>query len=84
MPYMDSGAGQDRWGWLLGEGESRGIALIFLCAGVFMILIAFAAMLTKTYRTLVRSYQQAAPAVPEVPEVPEVPGAVTASPKIEE
>ena len=81
VPYMQGERGQQQWGWLLGEGESRGIALIFLCAGVFMILIAFAAMLTKTYRTLVRSYQQAAPAVPYVPELP---GVVPASPKIEE
>ncbi len=66
VPYMDGERGQQRWGWLLGEGESRGIALIFLCAGIFMVLIAAAALLTPTYRTLVRSYQSAVPASPKI------------------
>ena len=33
IPYMDSEAGQADFGWLLGEGEARGIALVFLVAG---------------------------------------------------
>ena len=65
VPYMDSGAGQDRWGWLLGEGESRGIALIFIWAGLITTVIALAALLTPTYRTLVRSYAEAVPSTPE-------------------
>ena len=30
IPYLDSRAGQDAWGRLLGEGDARGIALVFL------------------------------------------------------
>ena len=33
IPYMDSDAGQQTWGWLLGDGEARGIALVFLVRG---------------------------------------------------
>ncbi|WP_425280484.1 MFS transporter [Leucobacter viscericola] len=58
VPYMAGQAGQDRWGWLLGEGESRGIALIFLVSGAAMVLLAVGASLTKQYRLLSRSYFQ--------------------------
>ena len=34
IPYMDSDAGQQTWGWLLGDGEARGIALVFLFSGL--------------------------------------------------
>ena len=40
IPYMDSQAGQDAFGWLLGDGEARGIALVFLFAGLIMVLAA--------------------------------------------
>ncbi len=30
IPYMDSQAGMDAWGWLLGDGKARGIALVLL------------------------------------------------------
>ncbi|MFT4232563.1 MAG: MFS transporter [Leucobacter sp.] len=58
VPYMRSPAGLADWGWLLGEGESRGIALIFLWAGIAMILVAVGAMLTRSYRLLSRSYAE--------------------------
>lgn len=67
VPYMRSGSGQQEWGWLLGEGESRGIALIFLWTGIITTILALLALLTPTYRTLVRSYLAAAPPQP-VPE----------------
>lgn len=56
IPFMNSSAGQQAFGWLLGTGEARGIALAFLIAGVIMALAAFAAMLTKSYRILTDSY----------------------------
>lgn len=56
IPFMNSSAGQRAFGWLLGTGEARGIALAFLIAGVIMALAAFAAMLTKSYRILTDSY----------------------------
>lgn len=62
VPYMETSAGQERWGPLLGEGESRGIALVFFWSGVAMILLGVAAFFTRTYRTLTLSYVEAAPA----------------------
>ncbi len=59
VPYMETSAGRDTWGWLLGEGDSRGIALIFLWTGIATILLALGAFLTRTYRILSRSYAEA-------------------------
>jgi len=61
VPYMEGPHGQASWSWLLGDGESRGIALIFLWAGILTSIIAFAALGTRTYRTLSRSYAAAEP-----------------------
>lgn len=56
IPYMESDAGRATWGWLLGEGEARGIALVFLIAGLVMVVAGAAAFLTKSYRTLSRTF----------------------------
>ncbi len=56
IPYMDSQAGQDAFGWLLGEGEARGIALVFLVAGLVMVLAAILAFFTKSYRLISAQY----------------------------
>jgi len=61
VPYMKGEAGRNTWSWLLGEGDSRGIALIFLWAGILTSLVAVAAMFTRTYRLLSRSYALAEP-----------------------
>lgn len=58
VPYADSPAGQERWGWLLGEGDTRGIALIFFWVGLAMTLFAALAFLTRSYRTLSKSYSE--------------------------
>ena len=60
VPYMDGPAGRERWGWLLGEGEARGIALIFCGAGLVSILLAIAASCTRSYRRLSASFSGAA------------------------
>jgi DHA3 family multidrug efflux protein-like MFS transporter len=60
IPYM-RGEGEAEWGWLLGEGHNRGIALIFLIAGLVCVLIALLAFLTPQYRRLSAQYEQAAP-----------------------
>jgi DHA3 family multidrug efflux protein-like MFS transporter len=52
IPYMDSDAGREAWGWLLGEGSARGIALVFLVAGLVMVVAASLAFLTKSYRRI--------------------------------
>lgn len=61
VPYIEQGAGRETWAWLLGEGEARGIGFIFIWSGIVVALVSLAAFLTRTYRTLVRSFQDAAP-----------------------
>lgn len=59
IPYMREGAGQAQWGWLLGEGEARGIALICLFAGIIMVIAAGLAFFTRSYRKLTALYEKA-------------------------
>lgn len=56
IPYMEGEAGRATFGWLLGDGDARGIALVFLVAGVLTVLLAVAAFLTRSYRTLSARY----------------------------
>ncbi|NYE21395.1 MFS transporter [Microbacterium immunditiarum] len=58
IPYMDTDSGRATWGWLLGEGEARGIALIFLFAGLILVAVALLAFLTPSYRILSAEYQE--------------------------
>ena len=49
IPYMKSDAGQQTWGWLLGDGEARGIALVFLFSGLLiMVVVALLAFTTRS------------------------------------
>ncbi|MFK4762689.1 MFS transporter [Microbacterium sp. ZW T5_45] len=59
IPYMRTPAGAAQWGWLLGEGEARGIALICLFAGLIMVVVGGLAFLTRSYRTLTDLYANA-------------------------
>ncbi len=61
IPYMNDGDGRATWGWLLGEGQSRGIALVFLGAGIVMIVVAALAFTTRSYRILSTQYRTADP-----------------------
>ncbi len=65
IPYMDSPQGQRQWGWLLGEGEARGIALICLFAGLIMVVAAILAFFTRSYRTLTELYATSPDQAPE-------------------
>jgi DHA3 family multidrug efflux protein-like MFS transporter len=56
IPYMESDTGRATWGWLLGEGEARGIALVFLFSGLAMVVIALLAFGTRSYRLLSAEY----------------------------
>jgi len=62
IPYMRTDAGQAQWEWLLGTGESRGIALLFLIGGLICTVLALLAFLTPQYRLLSRQYEASAPA----------------------
>lgn len=59
IPYMKTAQGQADWDWLLGQGDTRGIALIFFFSGLIMVCAASLAFMTKTYRNLAASYQKA-------------------------
>jgi len=59
IPYMNDDTGRAAWGWLLGDGEARGIALVFVGAGLVMVVLGVLAFLTRSYRTLSAQYQQA-------------------------
>ncbi|MGX5696540.1 MFS transporter [Agromyces soli] len=61
IPYMRSPQGDETWGWLLGEGEARGIALVFLVSGLVMVALALAAFTTRSYRVLSEEYRTGVP-----------------------
>lgn len=56
IPYANSDAGSAELNWLLGSGEARGIALVFLIAGLIMMVAAILAFFTKSYRRLSTFY----------------------------
>jgi DHA3 family multidrug efflux protein-like MFS transporter len=60
IPYARSSEGAAQLAPLLGEGTSRGIALVFLVAGIVMIVAAVLAFLTPVYRRVSASYLHAA------------------------
>lgn len=59
IPFMQGEEGQAQFNWLLGEGEARGIALIFLVAGILLLIASILAFGTKAYRKLSEYYQKA-------------------------
>ena len=65
IPYMESDAGQAAWGWLLGDGDARGIALVFFFAGLIMVVLALLAFTTRSYRVLSAEYARTTDSVPE-------------------
>lgn len=58
IPYARSSEGAAQLEPLLGEGTSRGIALVFLIAGVILIVAALLAFLTPVYRRVSASYAE--------------------------
>ena len=64
IPYMESEQGQATWGWLLGDGDARGIALVFLFSGLVMVVLALLAFTTKSYRILSAEYAGTTESVP--------------------
>jgi len=68
IPFMESDAGADTWGWLLGDGDARGIALVFVFAGLAMVVLAVLAFTSRAYRLLSAEYQRAPGDGPPVPD----------------
>ena len=58
IPYMESKAGKQTLGWLLGTGETSGLALTFVIAGTFMLLLSLIAFRTKAYHILSATYRR--------------------------
>ncbi|WP_137843005.1 MFS transporter [Microbacterium sp. 2FI] len=63
IPFMDSQAGQDAFGWLLGEGEARGMALAFVGASLLLLVLVLLAFVSKPYRELSAAYADAPPSL---------------------
>ena len=61
IPFMDSSDGKRAFGWLLGEGEARGMALAFVAASLVMIVIVLIALASRPYRALSRAYAESVP-----------------------
>ncbi|HEU5223362.1 MAG TPA: MFS transporter [Candidatus Lumbricidophila sp.] len=61
IPYMNSADGRATLGWLLGDGQARGIALAFIGASLALLLVVLLAFLSKPYRELSDAYTAAAP-----------------------
>lgn len=60
IPFARSAEGATRLAPLLGDGESRGIALVFLAAGTIIVAAGALAFLSPAYRRITRSYASAA------------------------
>lgn len=50
---------QARWAWLLGTGEMRGVAMVFLVAGLLLIGLVLAAFWSRSYKLLTKAYSVA-------------------------
>lgn len=59
IPFMKTSEGTQAWGWLLGTGDARGMALVFVISGLASVALALAALGTRQYRQLSRSYEEA-------------------------
>ncbi len=80
IPYARSAEGSAQLAPLLGEGTSRGIALVFLAAGIIMIVAALLAFLTPVYRRVSASYERVAADAPAAGAGDEGPGGGAAVP----
>ena len=58
IPYMDSAQGQTQLGWLLGQGDARGMALLFFVGGLIMLVAAILAFKTRSYKVLSKFYSK--------------------------
>lgn len=55
IPWM-AGPGRSVFGWLLGEGSTRGMALMFVASGMIMLVVVLVAFTSRPYRQLSAHY----------------------------
>jgi len=58
IPYMNSEDGKSQFGWLLGSGQARGIALVFFIASLIMLAVVLLAFMSRAYRQLSLKYAE--------------------------
>lgn len=58
IPFMTTGTGVELLGPWFGTGEDRGIALLFIVAGVIGLIVTLCAMRSYSYKTLSVNYQK--------------------------
>jgi len=66
IPFMTTGAGVALIGDWFGTGADRGIALVFILAGIIGLLVTLLAFTTKSYRLLSKYYTENHVEKPEV------------------
>ena len=59
ISFTNSDAGRAQWGWLLGDGQARGIAAVFVLSSVVGLAITLAALASRPYRVLSDAYASA-------------------------
>jgi DHA3 family multidrug efflux protein-like MFS transporter len=65
IPFMTDGAGAETIGGWFGTGPDRGMALLFVAAGLIGLGATFVALRSNAYRNLSRRYAEARADVPE-------------------
>lgn len=56
IPFMSTGKGVEWFGPIIGVGPDRGIALVFICAGIIGLVVTLLALSSRPYRMLSRAY----------------------------
>lgn len=58
IPFMTTGKGVELIGWWFGVGTGRGIALVFIIAGIIGLIVTLIAMRSNSYKLLSSKYSE--------------------------